>query len=86
MLELSLVGRGQLLALRSFNDVDCEATVRNRAQECVKLEITDELRAGWHDIGRVEIVPDVGNLAYGDPVVALVGQKALFSRHIARSN
>ena len=79
MLELSLVRRGQLLALRSLDYVDCEATVCYRAQECVKLEITDELRTGRHDIGRVEIVPDIGNLAYGDPVVALVGQKALFS-------
>lgn len=77
MLELSRAGWGQLLTLRSFDDVDSETTVGDRAQECVQLEITDELRTGRHDIGRVEVVPDVGNLADGYPVVALVGYKAL---------
>ena len=73
MLELSRVGWGQKLALGSFDDVYSEATIRNRTQECVQLEITDELRTRRYNVCRVEVVPDVGNLADGYPMVALVG-------------
>lgn len=54
----------------------------NVTKECTEEEVADELRAWRCNVCRVQIVPDVGNLADGNPVVTFVRNEALFDGQI----
>ena len=82
LLKNGRVRHGQLLALLGAHYVDREAWVANRGQKCVQLEVTDVLGTRGHNVRRVQVVPDVGNFADGDPVVAFVCDEALLKRQV----
>ena len=83
LLEDGGVRHGQLLTLLSADYVNCEAGVSNGGQEGFQLKVTDILGPWRRNISRVQVVPNVGNFANCNPVVAFMSDEALLICPIA---
>lgn len=56
-----------------------EARVFDRCQEGVQLEMTDVLGSGGHNIGWIQVVPNIVHFTNRDPMISLVTKESVTS-------